>query len=177
MADPANLAERIAAGDVVQDDHGGAIMLAWPLLISGTKQITVDYTVTSGRSQLLHVAIRGGTAVANRMTTSAFVIRCDRTPSPVIFEATPKNQAATLYFWNGWSVASIDQAWLGNAGIYEVPSGADSATDGPRHERADEWFEGAPERHRIACSDGVGAVSFTDLTATITVEDRPKNGA
>ncbi len=166
MTDHATLAERIAAGEVIHSDSGHRLLLAWPLPISGDKRITVQYLCRSERPQLLHVAIRGGRAIANGMTTTSFVIRCTSTPGPIAFDALPDDELATIYFWNGWTVAGIDQAWLGNAALCEL------ATDGPTGQKPPGARDESTERHRLACSDGVGAALFSDLVATITVAER-----
>jgi hypothetical protein len=63
----------------------------------------------------------------------------------------------TLQLWNSWVVGAAHHAWTGNSGIVleqlEVP-------------------EGAKDRIRLWCSDGLGNPQFDDLVAIVTVGPR-----
>lgn len=63
----------------------------------------------------------------------------------------------TLQLWNSWVIGSTHHAWTGNSGIVleqlEVP-------------------EGAKDRIRLWCSDGLGNPQFDDLVAIVTVGPR-----
>lgn len=64
----------------------------------------------------------------------------------------------TIQIWNSWSIADCDHSWIGNSGI------VCEKLDAP---------EGASQRMRLWCSDGLGDPQFDDLVVVLTVGPRP----
>ena len=84
----------------------------------------------------------------------SMLILTELTPSFEIEFADLDEESGKLQIWNSWILGDGEHSWIGNSGIVRetlpVP-------------------EGATERMRLWCSDGLGDPDFDDLVLLVTV--------
>ena len=102
------------------------------------------------RSKSDDVAIVG----SNLAAAESMLVLTETFPVFEVEFADPDSDGGTIQIWNSWILGDGEHSWVGNSGIVkehiEIP-------------------EGASERLRLWCSDGLGDPDFDDLVLLLTV--------
>lgn len=99
--------------------------------------------------QGLRFRAEGATIGTNGLTLTDAVFWTDTAPPQFDVTVTPSRKRVVLKIWNEWrDEHGLEHAWIGNAGMVVERDG---------------------DRMLIRCSDGVGAVSFTDMVVRLSI--------
>ncbi|MDH3753003.1 MAG: hypothetical protein OEU32_03940 [Acidimicrobiia bacterium] len=104
-------------------------------------------TASRRRPQAMKISANVGELVVDGSRAPTIALWADTSPRKVLV-TIDNDERTTVDLWNAWRYGGADHAWLGNAGIV-VQAEADHYT--------------------LQCSDGVGAVDFTDLVVTVRI--------
>jgi hypothetical protein len=102
----------------------------------------------SARTQGLVLASNEGAMAINGVSSETLTLWANTMPATAVV-TNPSDAALTVDLWNCWRYGNIVHAWTGNAGIV-VQQGEDRVT--------------------LQCSDGIGAVEFTDFVVGLTTD-------
>jgi len=142
-----SLAEQFAvSGSDIVTWQGRTVRAVLRMQVDGGDLLRVSrLTVNRERPQALKLAIDGGELEVSGTRAESIALWSTTAPRDVTIDIHA-DAPTTVDIWNGWSYGGVDQAWVGNAGLVAQP------VDGG---------------YTVQCSDGVGAVDFTDLVVRV----------